>query len=206
MIELIRKQLFHNSACLGFLGRCYKLSQKFCEVRLFKLYVQAQYRWKCIWSACLADLLEHLSLLIWKAEAFLLKDWHAEANLAPALQMHKALWQWDKCGSAAQTVLLLSGNQTLLSKYLCRKDRAVFMAVLNLQLFTFISGIDSLHLSKDCEKESSETTSAFNEDERLFGDFRRHIVISQGLEETSVINALYKTAFWACFKSLKICL
>lgn len=45
--------------------------------------------------------------LIWKAEAFLLKNWHEEANLAQALQMHKTLWQRDKCGSAAQTVLLV---------------------------------------------------------------------------------------------------
>lgn len=130
--------------------------------------------------------------------------------------MQRQIWpQHCRCikhfGRGINVVLLhrrccFSLETKLLSKYLCRKDRAVLMAVLNLQLFTFISGTDSLHLSKDCEKESSETTSAFNEDERLFGDFRRHIVISQGLEETSVINALYKTAFWACFKSLKICL
>lgn len=72
----------------------------------FKVHVQAQYWWECVCSACLADLLKHILTLIGKAKAFLLKNWRAEANLAPALQMHKALWQRDKCGSAAQTVFL----------------------------------------------------------------------------------------------------
>lgn len=58
-----------------------------------------------------------------------------------------------------------------------------------MQLFTFTFGTDSLQKPKACEKENSETTSAFNEDEGLFGDFRKsHIFIGQELEETRAVN------------------
>lgn len=60
---------------LGFLvsmvDRCYNLSQKFLWRGIFfKVYVQAQYRWKRIWSPCLADLLKHIPPLIWKSQGF----------------------------------------------------------------------------------------------------------------------------------------
>lgn len=75
----------------------------------------------------------------------------------------------------------------------------------NFQLFIFISRTDSLHLSQACKKESSQSSFAFNEDEKLFGDFRSHIVISKGLGEVSAINVflffLHKTTFWVCLYS-----
>ena len=62
----------------------------------------------------------------------------------------------------------------------------------NMQLFTFTFGTDSLHKPNAYEKENSETTFAFNEDEGLFGDFRKsHIFISQELEESCAVNAFF---------------
>lgn len=45
-------------------------SEVFAKGDFSKVYVQAQYRKKHIWSACLADLLKHISPLIWKSQSF----------------------------------------------------------------------------------------------------------------------------------------
>lgn len=160
--DFLRYILPCSSHIWGFLSQWWRdviiCAEVFVKGEIFKVYVQAQYRWERIWSACLADLLKYSSTNLEKPRLFFWK-----------IGMQRQIWS-QRCRcikhfSRGINVVLLHRlccfslqNPILLSEDICRKDKVVLGD--SLQLFTVTYGTDSMHELKACK--NFETTFAFN--------------------------------------------